>query len=86
MCISVSRSYILDRYCVVGVAVMVLSVVYWGVWRVVLPWLFKYELVPEKTILKDGTIVTVVGSSVMHSCQNLYDFTFHLQYSHHKIR
>lgn len=65
---------------------MVLSVVYWGAWRVVLPWLFKYELVPEKTVLNDGTIVTVVGSSATHSHQNLYDFTLHLQYSNHKIR
>lgn len=41
---------------------MIFSVIYWGVWRVVLPWLFKYELVPTKEVLKDGTVVTVVRS------------------------
>ncbi|KAJ3555599.1 hypothetical protein NM688_g2484 [Phlebia brevispora] len=46
-------------YCLVGIAVMVFSIIYWGAWRVVLPWLFKYKLVPEKRVLKDGTWVTV---------------------------
>ena len=39
---------------------MVFSVLYWGAWRVVLPGIFKYELVPEKAVLQDGTVVTVV--------------------------
>lgn len=39
---------------------MVFGIVYWAVWRIVLPKVFKYELVPTKAALKDGTVVTVV--------------------------
>ena len=41
---------------------MILGVVYWAVWRVILPKIFGYELVPNKVVLKDGTIVNVVRS------------------------
>lgn len=40
---------------------MFLGVVYWAVWRIVLPRIFGYKLVPEKDTLDDGTVVTVVG-------------------------
>jgi len=48
-------------YCLVAIAVMVLGVIYWAVWRVVLPKTFGYELVPNKVVLDDGTVVVVFG-------------------------
>jgi hypothetical protein len=39
---------------------MVFGVIYWAVWRVVLPKIFGYELVPSKVVLNDGTTVNVV--------------------------
>jgi hypothetical protein len=39
---------------------MVLGILYWAVWRIVLPKIFGYELVPNKVALDDGTIVNVV--------------------------
>ena len=56
------KPFVLIRYCLVRIAVMVLGVIYWTVWRVVLPKIFGYELVPNKVILDDGTIVNVVRS------------------------
>ena len=50
----------IDRYCLVGIAVMISGVIYWAVWRVILPRIFKYKLVPNKVILDDGTVVNVV--------------------------
>ena len=41
---------------------MVFGVIYWAVWRVVLPKIFGYELVPNKVVLDDGTVVNVVRS------------------------
>jgi len=49
------------KYCLVGIGIMFLGVVYWAVWRIVLPSVFGYKLVPEKDTLDDGTVVTVVG-------------------------
>jgi L-type amino acid transporter 9 len=49
-----------DRYCLVGISVLFAAVGYWAVWRILLPKLFGYELVPEKQKLKDGTVVTLV--------------------------
>ncbi|KAF8835793.1 amino acid transporter [Paxillus ammoniavirescens] len=45
-------------YCLVAIGVMVVGVFYWAGWRILLPKLFKYELVPRKDILEDGTVVT----------------------------
>ena len=39
---------------------MIFGVIYWAVWRMILPKIFKYELVPNKVILDDGTVVNVV--------------------------
>ena len=50
------------RYCLVGIAIIGLGVIYWAVWRIVLPKIFGYELVPTKVVLGDGTIVNVVRS------------------------
>ncbi|KIJ93551.1 hypothetical protein K443DRAFT_135026 [Laccaria amethystina LaAM-08-1] len=46
-------------YCLVGIGIMFLGVVYWAVWRIVLPSILGYKLVPEKDTLDDGTVVTV---------------------------
>ncbi|KZW03342.1 amino acid transporter [Exidia glandulosa HHB12029] len=46
-------------YCLVGIGIMILGVVYWATWRIVLPRVFGYELVPNKETLSDGTVVTV---------------------------
>ncbi|KAG1847944.1 amino acid transporter [Suillus tomentosus] len=48
-------------YCLVGIAVMFVGVLYWFAWRIMLPKVFGYELVPRKEILDDGTFVTVVS-------------------------
>lgn len=47
-------------YCLVGIGIMILGIVYWAVWRILLPRVFGYELVPSKETLSDGTVVTVV--------------------------
>jgi L-type amino acid transporter 9 len=57
----VLRSYVC-RYCLVGIAIMLAGVAYWAVWRVVLPRVFGYALVPRKEVLEDGTVVNVVRS------------------------
>ena len=40
---------------------MALGIIYWAVWRIVLPKIFGYELVLNKVVLDDGTVVNVVG-------------------------
>ncbi|KAI0685067.1 amino acid transporter [Cerioporus squamosus] len=45
-------------YCLVGIAVMAVGVLYWAAWRVLPGW-FGYELVPRKEKLEDGTTVTL---------------------------
>ncbi|EIW82051.1 amino acid transporter [Coniophora puteana RWD-64-598 SS2] len=46
-------------YCLVGIGVMLAGVAYWAAWRIILPRVFGYELVPRKDKLEDGTVVTV---------------------------
>ncbi|KAF8955657.1 amino acid transporter [Flammula alnicola] len=46
-------------YCLVGIAIMVVGVLYWAAWRIVLPKILGYELVPRKEVLEDGTVVNV---------------------------
>ncbi|KAK8245332.1 high affinity methionine permease [Phyllosticta capitalensis] len=46
-------------YPIVGIAVLCSAVVYWAVWRKVLPWLGRYSLEPVHEKLKDGTRVVV---------------------------
>jgi len=41
-------------YCLIGIAVMSFGVLYWAVWKLVLPYVFKFHLVPRKEVLKDG--------------------------------
>ncbi|CAK7207470.1 hypothetical protein SEUCBS139899_010280 [Sporothrix eucalyptigena] len=45
-------------YPIVGIVVLLGGVVYWAVWRKLLPWLGHYELDQQKVALADGTIVT----------------------------
>ena len=47
------------RYTFVGIGVMVAGVVYWAVWRIVIPWM-GYDVIPRKEKLKDGTVVSLV--------------------------
>ena len=39
---------------------MFVGAAYWAGWRVLLPKVFGYELVPRKETLEDGTVVTLV--------------------------
>ena len=40
---------------------MIFGVHYWAVWELVLPYVFKFRLVPRKEVLEDGTVVTLVS-------------------------
>ncbi len=62
----------IDRYCLVGIGIMLLGVVYWAVWRVVLPRVFGYNLVPRKEALDDGTVVTLVSSQARDYLLRMY--------------
>ncbi|KAJ7022767.1 amino acid transporter [Mycena alexandri] len=46
-------------YCLVGIAIMFFGIIYWATWRVILPRVFNYQLVPRKEQLSDGTFVTL---------------------------
>ncbi|KAJ7274122.1 amino acid transporter [Mycena rebaudengoi] len=46
-------------YPLVGIGIMIVGVLYWAVWRILLPRWFGYSLVPRKEELSDGTIVTL---------------------------
>lgn len=56
----VGNTYALSRYCVVGIAVFIFAILYWALWRVVVPKVLNYELVPAKQTLDDGTNLTTV--------------------------
>ncbi|KAL5504704.1 hypothetical protein ACEPAH_7367 [Sanghuangporus vaninii] len=46
-------------YCLVAIGVLAGGVIYWAMWRQVLPRIGKYKLYPAKETLDDGTVVTV---------------------------
>jgi hypothetical protein len=48
-------------YCLIGMAVIMFAVLYWAVWKLGLPYVFKFRLVPRKEVLQDGTVVTLVS-------------------------
>jgi hypothetical protein len=48
-------------YAVVGIAVLVISVLYWAVVFWLAPLIGRYQLVPQHEVLKDGTRVVVYG-------------------------
>ena len=39
---------------------MICGIIYWAIWRIVLPKIFGYKLVPTKVVLEDGTFVNIV--------------------------
>ncbi|EPS98296.1 hypothetical protein FOMPIDRAFT_1017844 [Fomitopsis schrenkii] len=45
-------------YCLVGIAIMVVGVLWWTAWRVVPRW-FGYKYIGKKEKLQDGTVVTL---------------------------
>ncbi|KAG1853843.1 amino acid transporter [Suillus tomentosus] len=49
-------------YCLVGITIMFAGVLYWAVWRIILPKVFGYELVLRKEKLDDGTVVAVFSN------------------------
>ncbi|EKM57702.1 uncharacterized protein PHACADRAFT_192839 [Phanerochaete carnosa HHB-10118-sp] len=46
-------------YAVTGWALMAFAVWYWAMWKKILPWGFRYKLVPVKETLSDGTVLIV---------------------------
>ncbi|KAK7685505.1 hypothetical protein QCA50_011369 [Cerrena zonata] len=46
-------------YCLVGISILLLGILYWAGWRILLPRVFGYELVPRKETLDDGTVITL---------------------------
>ncbi|KAI9570764.1 hypothetical protein HD554DRAFT_2017859, partial [Boletus coccyginus] len=60
-------------YCIVGKGVMFFRVAYRAMWRILLPKVFRYELVPRKETLKDGTVVTLVYPWTKRSHSALID-------------
>lgn len=48
-------------YCLIGIAVIVFGVLYWAVWQLVLPYVFKFRFVPRKDVLEDGIVIALVG-------------------------
>ena len=45
-------------YPLVGIAVLLAGVVYWTVWRLILPKIGKFTWIEKKSRLRDGTVVT----------------------------
>ena len=54
-------------YAVAGWALMAFAVFYWAMWKKILPWVFRYKLVPVKETLSDGTVLTVVRLPCPHA-------------------
>ena len=48
-------------YCLIGIAVIAFGFLYWAVWQLVLPYVFKVRLVPRKEVLEDRTVIPLVG-------------------------
>jgi hypothetical protein len=55
-------------YCLIGIAVVMLGGFYWAVWKLVLPYVFKFRLVPRKEVLQDGTVVILVSRLYDYYC------------------
>ena len=49
-------------YCLIGIAISFVGALYWATWKLVLPYMFGFRLVPRKEVLEDGTVVTLVSS------------------------
>ena len=74
------KKIVCDRYCLVGIAALGTGVLYWAVWRIVLPKVFGFEYAPRKTTLKDGTVITLVcpNNRLNVFCGFLISFSFFL--------
>ncbi|KAI0728529.1 amino acid/polyamine transporter I [Fomitopsis betulina] len=48
-------------YCIVGIAIMLLGILWWALWRVVPRW-FGYKVVSRKEALTDGTVVSLFSA------------------------
>ena len=48
------------------------GVFYWAGWRIVLPKVFGYHLIPKKEVLSDGTVVTVVSCYYFSGLENVF--------------
>jgi solute carrier family 7 (L-type amino acid transporter), member 9/15 len=59
-------------YCLIGIAVILFGVLYWAIWQLALPYVFKFRLVPRKEVLEDGTVVTLV-SQLIEFCVGMRD-------------
>ena len=64
-------------YCLVGIAILVVGVLYWAVWKLVLPYVFGFRLAPRKEVLKDGTVVTLVSSHDVMTSIEFRNDVFH---------
>jgi hypothetical protein len=69
---------------------MLAGVLYWAAWRIILPKVFGYELVPRKERLDDGTVVTVVSVGILFCvgwfCSQILSLSFRIKnYSNSKI-
>ncbi|KAG1746244.1 amino acid/polyamine transporter I [Suillus occidentalis] len=49
--------------CLVGIGIVFVGVLYWAAWRILLPKVFGYKLLPRKEMLDDGTVVTVFSKT-----------------------
>ena len=63
-------------YAVAGWALMGFAVFYWAMWKKILPWVFRYKLVPVKETLSDGTVLTVVCHLVLVTSMIAADYGF----------
>lgn len=57
-------------YYLIGIAVIAFGVLYWAIWQLVLPYVFKFRFVPRKEVLEDGTVVTLVSLPGMLSVES----------------
>jgi solute carrier family 7 (L-type amino acid transporter), member 9/15 len=71
-------------YCLIGIAVMMFGVLYWAVWKLVLPYVFKFRLVPRKELLEDGTVVVLVSFLCCYRCSAMIMLTG-IKFSREKV-
>lgn len=64
----------MSRYCLVGIGIMLVGVLYWAGWQILLPKVFGYELIPRKETLSDGTVITLVSSTFFSASKSLTPF------------
>ncbi|EIW78152.1 high affinity methionine permease [Coniophora puteana RWD-64-598 SS2] len=65
-------------YALVGIAVLLVGVIYWAAWRLVWPRVFGYVLEPRKERLEDGTVVTVLTAKRSTKTELSFSAAFYL--------